>query len=235
MIDESFEQQAASAYRALRSGGLVLLPTDVGYGLVAMQEPAVRQLYELKGRPLSKPCVTVANGPIFDHLVRGIGPAARAWLATMRTRSPIAVIADFDPSSRLLASLSPYVREQATHDGTIATLHSPGRLVERVAELALADGLLVVGSSANLAGTGNNYTFESVPESMRRAAALTIDRGPAPYANDRKLASTILDLRTGVFVRKGIHFADIERSWSEHRQVAPAGDTPRSPSPLVQR
>ena len=34
----------------------MLLPTDVGYGLVAMQDSAVEQIYQLKGRPLSKPC-----------------------------------------------------------------------------------------------------------------------------------------------------------------------------------
>jgi tRNA A37 threonylcarbamoyladenosine synthetase subunit TsaC/SUA5/YrdC len=216
-IDQQrFEQDAASAYRALRAGGLVLLPTDVGYGLVAMQDSAVEQIYQLKGRPLSKPCVTVANGPIFDRLVRGVAPGVRDWLGGIRAHSPIAAITELDADSRLLASLSPYVRDQATHDGTIATFHSAGRFVVRVAELALADDLLVVGSSANLAGTGNNYAFESVPESMRRAAALIIDHGTARYVNDRKLASTILDVRTGTFVRRGIHFAEIERSWREY-------------------
>lgn len=221
MVTDPFEKDAADAYRALRAGGLVLLPTDVGYGLVAMEEEAVKQVYELKGRPLSKPCVTVVNETIFDDIALAIDPTLRAWLPEIGARTPIAVIAQLDPSSRLLASMSPHVREQATQSGTIAAFFSAGRLVERVAELALADGRLVVGSSANLAGTGNNYAYEHVPESMRGAAALAIDRGPACYSNDRKLATTILDLRTGTFLRQGINFGAIEESWhARPRRVA---------------
>lgn len=209
----TIENDAQAAYRTLRRGGLVLLPTDVGYGLVAMEDDAVKALYEAKGRPLSKPCVTVANASIFDELVMPIDRVAREWLAETSMRTPIAVIAGLDPASRLLASMSPYVREQATQKDSIATFHSAGPIVERIAELAYADGRVVMGSSANLAGTGNNYRFEDVPDSMRRMAALAIDRGPAWYMNDEKLASTILDLRSGAFQRQGINYALIERSW----------------------
>jgi tRNA A37 threonylcarbamoyladenosine synthetase subunit TsaC/SUA5/YrdC len=209
----TIHEDAQAAYRTLRAGGLVLLPTDVGYGLVAMEDDAVKALYEAKGRPLSKPCVTVANAAIFDELVTPIDRVAREWLAETSMRTPIAVIAGLDHSSRLLASMSPYVREQATQKDSIATFHSAGPIVERIAELAYADGRVVMGSSANLAGTGNNYRFEDVPESMRKMAALAIDRGPAWYMNDEKLASTILDLRSGTFQRQGINFALIERSW----------------------
>lgn len=221
MPTDGLEKDAVDAYRALRAGGLVLLPTDVGYGLVAMEEEAVKEVYELKGRPLSKPCVTVVNDAIFDDIALAVDPSVRAWLREVGARTPIAVVARLDPGSRLLASMSAHVREQTTQSGTIAAFFSAGRMVERVAELALADGRLVVGSSANLAGTGNNYAYEDVPESMRSAAALSIDRGPACYSNDRKLATTILDLRTGAFLRQGINFAAIEESWRERgRRIA---------------
>jgi len=214
MTRPNLEQAAFNAYQTLRQGKLVLVPTDVGYGLVAMEEEAVELLYELKGRPLSKPCVTVANARIFDDLVIPIAKSTRAWLAEISERTPITIITPLDPRSRLLASMSPYVREQATQKGSIATFHSAGPIVERIAELAYADGRVVMGSSANLAGTGNNYSFESVPETMKRAAGFTLDCGPAWYANDEKLASTILDLRTGTFQRKGVNYTFIERSWS---------------------
>lgn len=209
----ALELDAQNAYRTLKDGGLVLCPTDVGYGLVAMEEEAVKALYEAKGRPLSKPCVTVANAAIFDDLVLPLHHRERAWLAETAGRTPIAVIAQLDRASRLLASMGPYVREQATQNGSIATFHSAGPIVERIAELAYADGRVVMGSSANLAGTGNNYRFEDVPDSMKAMAAITIDRGPAWYMNEHKLASTILDFRTGTFQRQGINYDLIERSW----------------------
>jgi tRNA A37 threonylcarbamoyladenosine synthetase subunit TsaC/SUA5/YrdC len=213
---DTLGRDAGLVYVTLLAGGLVLLPTDVGYGLVAMEEDAVRRLYELKGRPLTKPCITVANAAIFDDLVQPVGVGIRSWLADVTTRAPLAVVAELDPQSYLLASMSPYVRAQATQNGTIATFHSAGRLVQRVASLALEDGRLIVGSSANLSGTGNNYAFDEVPETVRRAADLALDRGPAWYANEEKLATTILDLRSGKFQRKGVEFARIERSWNEN-------------------
>jgi L-threonylcarbamoyladenylate synthase len=45
------------AVRVLREGGIVALPTDTVYGLVALydSEEAVQRIYELKGRPPRKP------------------------------------------------------------------------------------------------------------------------------------------------------------------------------------
>ena len=180
------EDDAARVYGTLLKGGLVVLPTDIGYGLVAIQESAVNRIYELKGRPLSKPCVTVANGTIFDEVTLPIEPALRRWLEDVTTRTPLAVVTQLNPDSRLLRSMSPYVVSQATQDGTIATFHAAGQLVQRVANLALADGLLVVGSSANLSCTGNNYTVEEVPEVMRLAADLVLETNQPHHADAQR-------------------------------------------------
>jgi hypothetical protein len=147
----------------------------------------------------------------FDADVRG-------WIDQVTRLTPLAVVARLDPASRLLASMSPYVQTQATQNGTIATFHNAGLIVQRVAELALADGLLVVGSSANLSGTGNNDRMSDVPLSMRGGADLVIDRGPVWYGNEQRLATTILDLTTGTFQRKGVNFALIERAWTARVQ-----------------
>ena len=219
LVEQRIEADAARVYEVLCRDGLALLPTDVGYGLVAMEEGAVERLYELKGRPLSKPCITVANAAIFDDLVLPVDRATREWIADVVTRTPLALIGELNPRSTLLASMSPYVREQATQAGTIATFQSAGHLVQRVADLAFADGRVIVGSSANLSGTGNNYRFEDVPESMRAGANITLNYGPAWYASDERLATTILDLRDGRFQRKGVNFARIEQSWKELQRM----------------
>lgn len=209
----TIEHDAARIYETLRGGGLALVPLDVGYGLVAMEEPAVARIYELKGRPLSKPCVTVANARILDAVALPIDGEIRDWIDQMTRVSPLAVVAHLDPASRLLGSLPPYVRTQATHDGTIALFHSAGAVVQRLAELALADGRLVVGSSANLSGTGNHIALAEVPSSIRSAVDLVIDHGPARYGEEARGATTILSLTTGTFQRKGVSFAMIERAW----------------------
>ena len=213
------ESDAQRVYTTLRAGGLVLLPTDVGYGLVATAEPAVRRIYELKGRPASKPCVTVANLDILTRVAQPLADDVHEWLADVTRLTPLAIVAR-TTDSPLLARLPEYVHGQATHGGTIALFFKAGRILERVAELALADGTLAIGSSANLSGTGNNYSLDSVPAVMRESADLVIDRGPAWYRNDAQLASTILDLTTGTFLRRGINYAQIAEAWQALRRAA---------------
>jgi len=181
-----------------------------------MEDDAVRRIYELKGRPASKPCVTVANGEIYDDVALPIDQAQRSWLDDIASQTPLAVISPVNRASRLLATLSPYLLSQVTQDGTIATFLSAGELVQRVGDLALADGRLVVGSSGNISGAGNNSTFDAVPESIRRGVNLAIDWGPVRYANDQRLSTTILNLITAKFLREGVNYAQIERAWQTH-------------------
>ncbi len=213
------ENDAQRVYATLRAGGLVLLPTDVGYGLVALEELAVRRIYELKGRPATKPCVTVANGDVLARVAQPVSDELREWLAEITRLTPLAIVTRIAPSP-FLDALTPYVRGQATHAGTIALFFKAGRILERVAELALSDGRLLIGSSANVSGTGNNYTLDTVPDAMRAGADLVLDRGPAWYRNDAQLASTILDLTTGMFLRKGINYAQIADAWTGALQAA---------------
>jgi tRNA A37 threonylcarbamoyladenosine synthetase subunit TsaC/SUA5/YrdC len=213
------EEDAQRVYATLTTGGLALVPTDVGYGLVAIGERAVRRIYELKGRPAAKPCVTVANMEILARVAQPLDADVREWIAETTRFTPLAIVTRA-ARSPLLDGLSAYVRSQATHDGTIALFFKAGRILERVAELALADGKLLIGSSANLSGTGNNYWFADVPVSMREGTDLVIDRGPAWYRNDGQLASTILDLTRGTFLRKGINYELIASAWGAARCAA---------------
>lgn len=199
-------------YATLLTGGLVLVPTDVGYGLVALEEEAVHRIYELKGRPATKPCVTVGNAEIL-RAVTDVPAHTREWIAETTRLTPLAIVARL-VDNPLVAAMSPYIAGQATHAGTIALFFSAGRVLERLAERALADGRVVIGSSANTSGTGNNYALAEVPAAMRDGVDLVIDRGPAWYRNERQLASTILDLTTGTFLRQGVNYERIATAWA---------------------
>ncbi len=201
-------------YALLADGGLALARTNTGYGLVAMKTDAVRRIYELKGRPAQKPCVTVGTMRILDDVATGIDGPTRAWLSHAVSRWPVAVIATTNQRSSLLASFEPFVASQCTKGQTIATFFGVGDLIARAASIAFQNGQLIVGSSANLAGTGNNYTLDAVPDSIRNAVDLEIDYGPAPFRSTEKLASTILDLTTKTFQRQGVAFAQVRDSWN---------------------
>lgn len=207
------EADARRMYALLADGGLVLAQTNTGYGLVAMRSSAVRRIYELKGRPAQKPCVTVGTMEILEDVAVNIDGETKGWLAEAIATWPMAVIARTNRRSRLLASFEPFVASQCTKGDTIATFFGVGDLIARAAAIAFEHGQLVVGSSANLAGTGNNYTLDAVPSSIRSAVDLEIDYGPSPFTSDAKLASTILDLTRGEFQRKGVAFDEVESSW----------------------
>lgn len=212
------EADARRMYTLLADGGLALARTNTGYGLVAMKSDAVRRIYALKGRSAEKPCVTVGTMDILDDVAMPFAPETRFWLSRAAARWPMAVIARTNPRSTLLASFEPFVASQCTKVDTIATFFGVGDLIAGAATLAYGNGQLIVGSSANLAGTGNNYTLDSVPDSIRRAVDLELDYGVAPFTADEKLASTILDLTRGTFQREGVAFAEVLASWLEFRE-----------------
>lgn len=207
------EDDIREVYARLLRGELVLAPTETGYGLVAMGPEAVERIYRLKGRPREKPCVTVATLPVLDDVATGVSPAIRAWIASASSSWPLAVVVRANPASALLESTAPEVRAQCTKDGTVALFFGVGPLLARVAEVAFADGRLVVGSSANLAGTGNNGSLPDVPRSMRDGVDFEVDHGPARFANERRLASSLLDLPSARFLREGVCFPEIAASW----------------------
>lgn len=204
--------QAFQVLVTLLDGGVAVVPTTAGYGLLAMGPEAVARIYAMKGRPRQKPCVTVTTWPVFDDVALPIDPAVRARIEDTITWAPLAVVAPTNPRSRLLASLHPFVLDHCTQDGTIATFHAAGALVMGVATLAYAMGRLVVGSSGNRSGCGNAYTLDEVP--TRGDADLVIDHGPIQAPGGERLATTIVDLQTGRFLREGLQFAAIRRAWA---------------------
>ena len=152
---------------------------------------------------------------ILDDVATGIDPDVRGWLSRAVARWPMAVIARTNRRSALLSSWEPFVASQCTKADTIATFFGVGDLIARTATIAYGHGELIVGSSANLAGTGNNYTLDAVPDEIRSAVDLELDYGVAPFTSDRRLASTILDVTREAFQREGVAFAEVEASWRE--------------------
>ena len=215
MTPTMIESDARRMYTLLADGGLALARTNTGYGLVAMRSDAVRRIYALKGRSASKPCVTVGTMSILDDVAKEIDPDVRSWLARSVTQWPMAVIARMNRQSSLLSSWEPFVASQCTKEDTIATFFGVGELIARAASIAYQHAQLIVGSSANLAGTGNSYELDEVPDVIRNAVDIEFDYGIAPFTTDHKLASTILDLTKGTFQREGCAFAEVQASWNE--------------------
>jgi len=78
---------AAAALRdaaaLLKRGDLVAFPTETFYGLgaAALDPDAVKRIFELKGRPESKPLLALVDSMAMAEAVAHVSPAARAMMA----------------------------------------------------------------------------------------------------------------------------------------------------------
>ncbi|HEV3320500.1 MAG TPA: Sua5/YciO/YrdC/YwlC family protein [Solirubrobacteraceae bacterium] len=164
--------------------GVVVFPADTVYGLGCDpdSEPAVRRLYELKGRPPSQPAAVMflALEIALDALPELAPPEQAALRALLpgpltlllpnsKRRYPLAC--GPDPAGAETIGLR--VPSLPPHLAALAALERP-----------------LLQSSANLSGGPEARRLADVPASVRAGADLTLDGGELPG-----LASTVLDLR----------------------------------------
>jgi L-threonylcarbamoyladenylate synthase len=165
------------AVAAIRAGGVVVLPTDTVYGLVAdAYRVAGRDgLYALKGRDARQPSALVAAS--VDVLLAAVPELPES---TVRALLP-------GPFTLLLPNPAERFPWLCGSDPTVIgvrvpVLAGPGRVV-------LDQVGAVVATSANLPGGAEPRRLEDVPTSLRAAAAAVVDGGELPG-----ISSTILDL-----------------------------------------
>ena len=168
------------AVEALREGKPVVLPFDTVYGLAAdpHQEPAVRRLYELKGRAETDPSALVAHD--FDYLLECV-PELRGHVAE-RARLLL-------PGPVTLVLANPAGRFRwltGTNPGAIGvrvpSFDGPGAdVLERVG--------VVAATSANRPGGRDPKRLDEVPEAIRERAGALVDGGELPGS-----PSTVIDL-----------------------------------------
>lgn len=167
--------------RRIAAGGVVVFPADTVYGLACdpHDADAVGRLYELKGRPPTKPAAVMA----FDLEV---GLAALPELAP-RTASALCALL---PGGLTLLLPNPAGRFPlaCAQDPSTLGLRVPA-LAGSLAPLARMTRVLLQ-SSANLAGGPDARSLEQVPDAIRRGADLVLDAGELPGT-----PSTVVDLR----------------------------------------
>ena len=158
-------------------GGIAVFPSDTVYGLAcdAQDAIAVRRLYALKHRSMSKPsAVMFFDLPLALEALPELGPQTRSALG------------------RLLPGAITVLLPNPGRRFGLACGEDPSTLGLRVPAVPQLEGVRwpVLQSSANLAGGLEARRLSEVPEPLRRAADMLIDGGELPG-----IASTVLDLR----------------------------------------
>jgi hypothetical protein len=119
---------------------------------------------------------------------------------------PIGVIAPYRSDHPFISQLQANgLLLPSSVSGTIATLVNAGTFADALADASLEVGVPLLGSSANLSGTGSKYRVEDIQPEVRSVVDLELDYGLLKY-HDSKRSSTMINFDTMEVVRIGIGY-----------------------------
>ena len=201
-----YETDARRVYDALAEGGIGIVPTDVGYVIVACAPEAIWRIFEAKRRKPEK--LNAICGCKEMHLALHDVPDDRREIVSAITELhdlPIGAAAKARRDHPALAALRQDVFEQTTHRGTIAMLLNAGPVMDTLARIAFADNQLVIGSSANVSLRGVKFRAGDIEPEIIQTADIVLDYGLMRW-NRYGRSSTMIDVGDMTVIRYGSCF-----------------------------
>ena len=165
---------------AIQNGELVAVPTETVYGLAAnaMNESAVQQIYDIKGRPEVKPLSIMISGPEdMDRYATDIPDAARK-MARQFWPGPLTIV----------LKSSQDIPEIVRAGGETIGLRCPNN--KKTLELIRTSGVPLAAPSANPSGEESPKTAEAVKGYFDGHIAGILDDGECELG----VESTIIDM-----------------------------------------
>jgi tRNA A37 threonylcarbamoyladenosine synthetase subunit TsaC/SUA5/YrdC len=206
------------AIDAIENGGLALIKAHIGYGLLGNSESSIKKMYNIKGRPYSNPCIIPANLELASQIAE-ISKTTMSWLEEITQKTTLAVVFKIKEDAVFLKGLDPWVREQATVNNTVALFLNTGDYIEDMVEIAMKKNMLLIGSSGNLSGHGNQYEVESVGDEIVNQADFFYDGGECIYKNDKRMATTIINNSNKTVRRRGVNSESIISSYERYHGI----------------
>ena len=168
------------AAQIIQNGGLVAIPTETVYGLGAngLNEKAVAQIFEAKGRPQDNPLILHISGPeeieqYCHHIPQSAYDLAEAfWPGPLTMVLPAKSIVPL----RTTGGLSTVALRCPDHQAALAVIK--------------ASGVPIAAPSANLSGKPSTTTADHVLYDHNGKIPLILDGGPCRVG----VESTIVDL-----------------------------------------
>ena len=203
-----------AVFEILQNGGTVVLPSKLGYGFLAIDSKAVERLYELKERPKTKPSGVLATPRIFKTVT-----ASKFTDKIDKLTYPVGVLESPIPNHPAVVGL-PWVTKQ---NRRIAFFFNMDPFFAELAEEAWEHGKLITITSANKAGTGNCMHYDDIHPDIKAGTDLIIADDQLTWFNERKsidpITASLIDLREGKMLRKGIFSARIKALAVEHNMI----------------
>ncbi|WP_340818558.1 L-threonylcarbamoyladenylate synthase [Methanolobus sp. WCC4] len=221
--DKAREERIKEASRILKEGGLVAFPTETVYGLGAdaLNERAVMQIFEAKGRPADNPLIVhVHSKESCLKLVKSVSEKASVLMDS------------FWPGPLTLVMERKDIVPDVTTGGldTVAIRMPENRIALELIEYS---GVPVAAPSANLSGRPSPTTADHVLHDLSGRIDAIVDGGEV----DIGLESTVVDVTSNipVILRPGkVSKEDLEACIGEVKvgyddKTHPESETVRSP------
>ncbi|KAJ5453465.1 uncharacterized protein N7458_004421 [Penicillium daleae] len=231
------KKDAQEVFQIIIDGGIAIIPSNVGYGIIASHPQAVRRIFDAKKRQPHKRHAMIGNYNLHKKVHRL--PAREAEMVRLLTVDldlPIGVVASYRPDNPIIRKIPQDLLEGCSIEGTIAMLVNGGELQEELSKLAANAELPLLGSSANLTGTGTKVAVEEIEPEITAVANIIVDYGRQKYSQPR-LSSTMIDFNNLRVLRFGACYSVIQdvlsRFYGVHlpddpgREVLFSGHLPR--------
>ncbi|MBE0642632.1 MAG: threonylcarbamoyl-AMP synthase [Bacteroidetes bacterium] len=216
---EHLASSLLAAATLLREGKLVAFPTETVYGLGAnaLDEAAVRRVYEVKGRPLDNPMIVHVHDQAQARELMQVVPAYFEELVNEYWPGPLTLIVTHNAA----------VPDVVTAGLATVAVRLPDHRITR--ELLRQAGVPVAAPSANVSGRPSPTDARTVYDDLQGRIEAVLDGGSCHVG----IESTVLDLTSAVptILRPGtVTREDLEDVLQTH--VAEAGaDAARPLSP----
>lgn len=150
------KSDARRVFEVLRAGGTAILPASVGYAIMSTNPKALEKVFTAKRRGAHKRHGMGGSYELHKqiHVMEPIH-ADIVYTLTQTFGLTLGVIGRFNKEHPMIKNIDERTMEAATNGDTMAMLINAGPLVDEVIKLTSAENMPVLGSSANLSGTGS--------------------------------------------------------------------------------
>ncbi|KAI3318894.1 hypothetical protein HD806DRAFT_511243 [Xylariaceae sp. AK1471] len=188
------KRDAREAFETLKAGGCIIVPTDCGYGLMSACNAGIERCFIAKERKVGHTIGVIGTFRAFTEL--NDVPPEKVEMVRVITQDMdqlLNTIAPLKPNHPRMAHLTPENFVRVTRNGTLAMNIGESPFLRELGRLNDEDGQLMMGSSANITGTGQKLRVEDIEPKVLAAADLVVDYGLQRYHHYQR-SGTNLDV-----------------------------------------
>lgn len=158
MARPDMKADAQRVFDVLKAGGVAICPADVGYAVMTCNPKALEKVFNTKKRGSHKRHAMIGSYAIHRD-IHTMEPR-HAEIVTSLTQDfdlPLGVIGKYKPDHPLIKNIDDLTMEASSVGGTISVLVNAGTFQDELTKLTAAAHMPLLGSSANLSGTGKIF------------------------------------------------------------------------------